>query len=188
MIPSIEKVIHSIDEFRKEHGNPFWNVSYDTGLFLRDLAKAHNATQILEIGTSIGYSGLFFADALSSTGGHLTTVESNKDRFAEATQRFTAAKCTEHITQVFGHAPEIFPEIAGRFDFVFFDATKFEYASYIEAIEEKLLPNALVVADNIDSHEQYLQSYLDLINQSDHFQSIRLPIGTGLLVSQYTKK
>ena len=53
----------------------FWNVSRATGNFLNMLVKMTNSKRVLEIGTSNGYSGLWFLSALEQTNGHLTTIE-----------------------------------------------------------------------------------------------------------------
>ncbi|MFF4487915.1 O-methyltransferase [Streptomyces sp. NPDC001544] len=47
--------------------------------------------RVLEIGTSNGYSAIWFADALRDTGGRLTTVEIDGERAATARRNLVRA-------------------------------------------------------------------------------------------------
>ena len=67
----IQKVLLELEKTRKE----FWNIDRNTANFLNMLIKIHNSKNVLEIGTSNGYSGIWLADALRHTGGKLTTIE-----------------------------------------------------------------------------------------------------------------
>ena len=66
----------------------FWNVSRQTGIVLNTFVKMVNAKNVLEIGTSNGYSGLWIAKALKQTGGHLTTIEFCEKRQSIAIENF----------------------------------------------------------------------------------------------------
>ena len=79
----------------------FWNVSHQTGNFISMLIKATNTKNVLEIGTSNGYSGLWIADALKTTGGHLTTLEFWEKRQCLAREYFAESGLSE-IEIVFG--------------------------------------------------------------------------------------
>lgn len=166
----------------------FWNVSPEAGNFLNILVKSSKAQTVLEIGTSNGYSGLWFAEALSHTGGKLYTVESHRGRFRLAAEHFEEAGVLNIVEQIFGHAPEIFStqEYQSRgliFDLIFLDATKMEYASYLETVLPQLRPGGVLVADNVLSHEAALQGFLDLVQQKRELQSVVLPLGSGLLLA-----
>jgi len=94
----------------KSDGGSFWNVPRSTGVFLNSLVRALDAKRVLEIGTSNGYSGVFFAEALLHTGGKLYTIESHAKRFLMARENFERAGVTDVIVQIKGHAPEIIVE------------------------------------------------------------------------------
>ncbi len=164
-------------------GNSTWNVSEEVGLFLRNLIIQRNATHILEIGTSIGYSALFLAEGALSTNGHITTIESHAERRTKAKEAFTNAGVTDIITLVEGHAPEIFSSLTGTWDFIFFDATKYEHTSYIEALLPKLKERVCVVADNCLSHANAMAPYMAFMETLPHFTHELLEKGSGLFVS-----
>lgn len=169
----------------------YWNVSPRTGNFLNILARSVQARSVLEIGTSNGYSGLWFTEALSHTGGKLYTVESHKERFGLAAKHFAEAGAEEYVEQIFGHAPEIFstPGFLARgavYDVVFLDATKMEYESYLEAVLPFLRAGGLLIADNVLSHGEELKGFLALVQQKRELRSEVLPLGSGLLVALKT--
>lgn len=166
----------------------FWNVSPETGSFLNMIVKSTGAKNVLEIGTSNGYSGLWFTEALSHINGKLYTVESHKERFHLAKEHFSEAGVGEYVEQIFGHAPEVFatPEFISKnlqFDLIFLDATKMEYGSYLEAILPFLKPGGLLIADNILSHQDVLNQFVLTVQQKRELQSVVLPLGSGLLMA-----
>lgn len=203
MNKKIEKVLRDIEAISdREHF--YWNVPRTTGDFLNMLAKAVRARTVLEIGTSNGYSGLFFADAVRETGGQLFTVESHRGRYQEARGNFEKAEVMDAVTQIYGHAPEIFaemfekkrlsqplfqPQAAGRepfppmFDMIFIDATKMEYASYFEVLFDRLSPGGLLIADNAVSHGREMHAYLQAVTCHPNLQSVLLPFDNGLMLS-----
>jgi predicted O-methyltransferase YrrM len=157
--------------------NKFWNVSREAGEFLYTFTRAINAKNVLEIGTSNGYSGIFLAQACKK----LYTVESHAKRFALATQTFKKAKLTHKIKQVKGHAPEILPSIRAKFDLAFFDATKYEHESYLKAVLPKINKGGYIIVDNVESHAPAFKSF---IAKTKKFSPFYVPIDAGLLIME----
>lgn len=167
----------------QQSGNATWNVSEDVGQFLQQLVKERHAKSILEIGTSIGYSTLFLAEAARETGGHVTTIESHAERSDRAHQVFAEADLADVVTQIKGHAPEIFSVLNGPWDFLFLDATKYEHLSYIDALLPHLKSRVCVVADNCLSHAKAMAPYMAYMQTLPLFTHTLLPRGTGLFIS-----
>lgn len=161
----------------------FWNVPRSTGVVLAMVVNVLGARNVLEIGTSNGYSGIFLADALSHTGGRLYTVESHAERFALARENFERAGVSERVHQLRGHAPEVLDELPAdvRFDLVFLDATKMEYEQYLEAVLPFLVQKGLLVADNVVSHEEDMRDFPKTV-QDKGLRSLLLEIDNGLLL------
>jgi len=186
-----KKIITVLEKLEKipDRQERFWNVSPETGKFLNILTHSIGAKTVLEIGTSNGYSGILFAEALSHTGGKLYTVESHQERFDLAHDNFKESGVLQFVEQLFGHAPEVFetPEFQQRgllFDLVFLDATKMEYSSYLDAVLPLLKQNGILLADNMLSHEQSLENFLTQVQRNQELSSVVIPLGSGLLMAR----
>lgn len=69
------RVLETIAAIDRNERDGNWIVPREDGRLLRILAASLNAKQVVELGTSVGYSGLWFSLALAKTGGHLTTYD-----------------------------------------------------------------------------------------------------------------
>lgn len=177
----IEKILSEL-EMLKDKTSGFWNVPRTTAIFLQMMVMVTRATKVLEIGTSNGYSGIYLAEALSHTGGHLYTVESHKQRFEMARENFKRSGLQDHIQQIFGHAPEILHALSGPFDLIFLDATKNEYQSYLENVWPLLQEGGVCIADNCTSHADELADFFSAIRSRNDMEHILLPWDNGLMV------
>lgn len=162
----------------------YFNISPETGKFLNLLIKTRKYRSIFEIGASNGYSGIWIAEALSHTGGHLHTIESHKkERYLLAKENFRFSGLSQYITLILGHAPEDIPEAPKKLDIAFFDATKHEHLSYFKKMAPRIKKGGMIITDNINSHKKDLQSYVSYIESQPSWDSYLLHIGTGLLIS-----
>jgi len=98
------------------------NITPDTGPFLSLLIKATQARAVLEIGTSNGYSTIWLADAVQTTGGHVTTVEIKQERAAQAKENFRQAAVDTAIMSIVASAGDFLPSLnTASFDFIFLE-------------------------------------------------------------------
>jgi caffeoyl-CoA O-methyltransferase len=125
------------------------NVPESDGRVLHDLIVKHKFTRALEIGTSTGHSGIWIAWALAKTGGRLTTVEIDPERYRIALANFKEAGLTPYIDARLGDAHQIAPALPGPFDFVFSDADKDWYKNYLVAVWPKVVPGGCFTAHNV---------------------------------------
>lgn len=160
----------------------YWNVPRATGQFLNLLIKNQNYKTVLEIGTSNGYSGIWLAEALNQTGGHLYTMESHKKiRFYLAQKNFQKSGL-KNITQILGHAPEAIPTTPEKLDLAFFDATKEEYVLFFHVLKNRIKKGGMIIADNLFSHAKALKSFTKEIRSDSNWKVFELNLGTGLLI------
>jgi len=178
---TLEQTLHDLEQTQKD----FWNISRQTGNFLNMLVKMNNSKKILEIGTSNGYSGLWLLDALKYTGGHFTTIEYYDKRQSIAIANYKKCGFDGMFTTMQGQACDILEELPEeeKFDFVFIDANKREYVKNFELIKPHLLPHSIIAADNINSHREKIQTYLDAVFADKDFQTEILDLPAGLSVS-----
>ena len=171
-------------ELEKTQKN-FWNVPRKTGVLMNSFIKMMNIQNALEIGTSNGYSGIWLAKALKQTGGKLTTIEFYEKRQSIAKENFKICGVDDVVRPIQGSACEVLASFDEneKFDFVFIDACKREYVKYFEMIKPHLTPKALIVADNIISHAEKVQDFIDAVDADDEFQYEILEVPGGILVA-----
>lgn len=177
-----KNVLERLEKERSETNNKYWTIDHETGEFLRNLIIERKIKKVLEIGTSIGYSGIWLASGLRETGGKLYTVESKKERFDMAAANFAEAGVDDIVQQIHGHAPDV--KIPDMIEMLFLDATKFEYKYYLSTFLFHMKKGGIIVADNVISHAEKLADYKKMVMDSSQFKTELKEIGTGLLVSE----
>ena len=123
-------------------------VDAEVGALLRVLALAVRARRILEIGTAIGYSGIWLAGALPPDG-MLMTMEMDPERVRAARANFERAGLADRVSVVAGDAQRMIAKVAGPFDLIFQDGAKELYVPLLERTVELLRPGGLLVTDNV---------------------------------------
>jgi len=123
-------------------------VDAEVGALLRVLATAISARRILEIGTAVGYSGIWLAGALPQDGS-LITMEMEPERAREARANFTRAGLADRVNVIVGDARLMIAKVAGPFDLIFQDGSKQLYTPLLERLVSLLRPGGLLVTDNV---------------------------------------
>ncbi len=141
------KILDALEEART--GQRYANVSTADGRLLRMLAESIGAKRVVEIGTSTGESGLWFALALRKTGGKLVTHEYDEGRAGVARENFKKAGVEELITIVEGDAHEKVKDHKDPIDLLFLDADKEGYIDYLRKLLPLVRPGGLIVAHNM---------------------------------------
>ena len=167
-------------------------ISKNIGMFYNILLKSINAEKILEIGTSVGYSGLWFADVVmsntqSESNGKIITIEREKFKIDNATQNFEEAGVGSLIKIREGEARKILREIKEEFsenyfDFIFIDADKESYIEYFDLCLPLVRKGGIIGADNILLPERFnemMADYLSHVRSKPNVQSVTVPIDNG---------
>ena len=123
-------------------------VDAEVGALLRVLATSVGASRILEIGTAIGYSGIWLARALPA-GGMLVTMEFDEGRAREARDNFARAGLSDRVSVVVGDAQLKIAKVSGPFDLIFQDGDKKLYTPLLDRLVALLRPGGLLVTDNV---------------------------------------
>ncbi len=152
-----KKILAVLERMAKNH-ETYLSVPREDGEALWVLTDAVGAKRVAEIGTSTGYSGLWFCMALKATGGHLTTFEIDHQRFTQAHQHFVAAGVAHLVTQVEGGAHENVEKLEGPIGVVFIDADKGGYVDYLQKVLPLVRPGGLILAHNIDMAPDYVRA------------------------------
>jgi predicted O-methyltransferase YrrM len=123
-------------------------IDAEVGALLRVLATAIGARRILEIGTCIGYSGIWLAGALPADG-MLITMEKDPQRAQIAKDNFARAGVADRTSVMVGDAQLKIVKVAGPFDLIFQDGAKPLYNPLLEPLVALLRPGGLLVTDNV---------------------------------------
>jgi predicted O-methyltransferase YrrM len=161
-----DEIPSQLAAIRAEQGN-LRNVDPPEGEYFYELVKRSNARLVVEIGTSNGYSGSWFAMGLRETGGTLITVENDPGRHALAKANFETLGLAERVDSRLGDAIGEVQHLADdSVDIAFIDAEKKDYLRYFEALLPKVRKSGRILAHNVASHAADLAEFLDRI-QSD---------------------
>lgn len=167
----------------------FWNISRVTAEFLYSLIRTQNSKNVLEIGTSNGYSGIWLGKAVKQTGGHLTTIEFYDKRLDIAKKNFKTCGVDDVITTLKGSALMHLEYLPDDFeiDFAFVDANKSEYIKYFEFIDKHMKTGGIIACDNVLSHELKCKPFIDTINTNPNYENVVLPLPAGLSLGRKIK-
>jgi predicted O-methyltransferase YrrM len=159
------------------------NLEPDTAQFLHLFIRSSHRTQILEIGTSNGYSTIWLAWAASVTGGQVISIDRDPLKQEQADTNLQRAGLRDSVHLKCGDATQIVAGLPGPFDCVFFDADRYSAPEQLALLLPKLTPDVLLLADNVLSHPREIAAYLKALEAQPQFDKVILPIGKGLSVA-----
>ena len=176
---SIAEVIRELDALRRERDDAK-QVPRVEGEFLHHLALSSDAKTIVEVGTSYGFSGLFWAMALKSTRGRLHTIDNSPKKYNASRETFWRAGVADLITNHLGDAREILPQMPAPIDIAFIDADKPSTRAYFDLIWPKLRVGGSVLTDNAITHRDELGEFVRYARSKDDATSIEVAVGNGI--------
>lgn len=141
-----DEVLLDIAKTGREQTLPL--VDAEVGALLRVMVRATGARRILEIGTAIGYSGIWMAGALPQSG-LLLTMEVDPGRVKIARENFERAGVADRVNVMTGDASLLVNKVAGPFDLIFQDGHKPHYVPMLDRLVGLLRPGGVLVTDNV---------------------------------------
>lgn len=144
-----KKVLDVLNDLDRNQRAGMMNVPVEDARLLRLLTEFAGAQQVVELGTSNGYSGIWFCLALRKTGGKLTTYDISEERLKLARENFKRAGVHSLVTIVEGDAHETIKKQKGPIDLAFIDADKEGYLDYLKKLMPLVRPGGLIVAHNM---------------------------------------
>ena len=167
--------------------------------FLKFLIKTKKPKHILEVGTATGFSALLMAEYMPKDAV-ITTIEKYEKRIPIAKQNIKAAGREEAITLLEGDAAVILPALDGEYDFIFMDAAKGQYLSFLKDAVRLLSPGGTLLTDNVLQDGDILESrygvcrrnrtiharmreYLYELKHHPLLDTVILTVGDGVAVS-----
>lgn len=166
-------------------GERSWRIPETTGQFLYNLIKKINAKNTLELGTSLGYSTLWIAQALSENDADfkLITIERNTPKFNVMQKLFSTVPYAKNISFFNAEIIDVLHNITDQtFDFIFMDADRGNYELYWSLIKNFLHKESLVVIDNAFMEKQSMHAFMEKLSADNSIVTHLHPIDHGLLL------
>ena len=153
-----------------------------TGRFLFAVVAPQTAVEVLVIGGSRGYSTIWLAAAARILGGSVVSLEWDPAKIEAWRANVEEAGLSEWADLVEGDAFETLDKMEDIYDVVFLDAEKADYEQLFGLARGKVEPGALVIADNVTSHEE-LHAYSAARQSDATLTSVTVPLDRGLELS-----
>jgi caffeoyl-CoA O-methyltransferase len=164
-----KKILSVLEDMDQNQSRGMMNVPQEDGRILRLLTESVGARHVVEIGTSNGYSGIWFCLALRTTGGKLTTHDIDEGRALLARENFKRAGVDNMVTLVMGDAHETVTRIKEPIDVLFIDADKEGYPDYLKKLLPLVRPGGFILSHNINSTGQ---DFIDAITKNPNLETI----------------
>lgn len=190
-------LINEIIKFARERHIPV--VCDAAALLLRFLCARERPEKILEVGTAVGCSALMMYYA-SGCDPKIVTVERNEDMADIAKKNIARAGLGARIEVITADAHEALPMQTGEFDFIFMDAAKGQYLSFLPDLKRLLSPSGLLLCDNVlirgmvandalvpHRHKTMtvnMRAFIDAIKNDPTLDFALLSVGDGMLLCQ----
>ena len=190
MEPGLLSLLDEIHRWGQDHdaeecdkSRKMLNLRPDTAHLVSILVRSTRRKQLLEIGTSNGYSTIWLAWSLSGSGGRLVSVDHSAEKHAMAHENLRRAGLRDIVDLRLGDATIIASELQNQFDFVLFDSVQVQPHRQLEVLLDKLTDNAIVLADNVLSHPEEMSPFLSIIEALPDFDHVVVPVGKGLCMA-----
>ena len=169
-------------------------VDDEMACFLRLLIRIAKPKNILEIGTSVGFSTVSMALAAKGYGGRITTIEYDRRAADQAEENFMKAGVLECVMIKRGDAREILRNLSGEYDLIFQDVDKKLYDVLLDDCIRLLKKDGILLSDDalfpvlgLDKKwgdlAEPVGKYNELVIGCSRLESALLPIGDGVMVS-----
>jgi predicted O-methyltransferase YrrM len=152
------------------------------------------ARTVFELGSAIGYSTIWWAQAVGENGRVIYTDGDSKNA-ERARGYFARAGVSNRITLHTGDALEFLSEQKEEFDIIFNDVDKDDYPRVLRLVAPRLRKGGLFVTDNVlwsgrvadknpkESTTKSIQEFNRRLADSPEFYTTILPIRDGLAVA-----
>ncbi|SOC36371.1 O-methyltransferase [Ureibacillus acetophenoni] len=164
---------------------------------LNQMLRIQKPSNILEIGTAIGYSAIRMALTLPDC--NIVTIERDVERVALAKDFISRSEVANRITVIEGDALEVDVDKNTTFDAVFIDAAKGQYMRFFEKFSALVPSGGVLYIDNMYMHGlsdlkleevprrkrtmiRNLKNFSEWIMNHDEYDSTFFPVGDGLLI------
>jgi len=172
------------DDAQADRLNRRRNLEPDAAVLLSVVIRAMGAREVVEIGTSNGYSTIWLADAVRARGGRVLSVDTDAAAQELAAANLAAAGLGELVRLQRGDGGAALAELPdGGTDVLFLDSERPEYPGWWPHPVRVLRPGGLLVVDNVLSHPDEIAPFLRLVEAEPALTATVVPVGKGELLA-----
>ncbi len=192
MLPKRDAVLAEMEDYATKHDIPI--VGPAVARVLQQLALMINARTVCELGSAIGYSTIWWAQAVGENGRVIYTDGDSKNA-EQARGYFARAGVADRITLHTGDALEFLSEQKEEFDIIFNDIDKDDYPRVLRMVAPRLRKGGLFITDNVlwsgrvaeknpkDARTKAILEFNRKLADAKEFYTTMLPIRDGLAVA-----
>lgn len=187
-----DPLISEIEDFAKKKNVPI--LSRDSAKLMELLIQMYKPGRVLEIGTAIAYTTIRIAKNLKK-GGKIHTIEFSKDNAQLAKNNIEKSGLSKKIKLFFGDAKEVMPALGKKYDFIFLDADKEDYAELFNLVMKLLKKKGIIFVDNLLWHgfaaskevpekyktsTKFIRDFNKIFMNHPKLKTVILPVGDGI--------
>lgn len=189
------KKMEDLEVYAKKYNIPI--MQKDGILYLINYIKDNNITNILEIGSAIGYSAIMMASI--DENKHVTTIEKDEERYNIAKANIKKYNLEDRITIIYGDAT--IEEVSGLYDLIFIDAAKGKNILFFEKFKNNLKEDGTIITDNLSFHGlvedeskintknqrgivNKIKNFIEFLDNNKEFITTYIPVGDKIAISK----
>ncbi|MDH5645062.1 MAG: O-methyltransferase [Candidatus Heimdallarchaeota archaeon] len=156
------------------------SIDRDTAEFITLFARSINARNIVEIGTSQGYSTIWLGLVAKANDGKVISFEIDEKRVIIAQSNIMDAGLDQYVEIIHGDPRENINLLPKSIDLLFLDAEKDDYLAHFIKLFDNIREGGSIVADNAISHFADLREYINHVRLHPQCNSVLIPLGRGI--------
>ena len=192
MLPKRDEVLAEMEDYASEHNVPI--VGPAVARILQQFALTIDAKTVFELGSAIGYSTIWWAQAVGEKG-RVVYTDGDPKNTERARRYFDRAGVSSRITLHTGDALEFLSEQKEQYDIIFNDVDKEDYPRVLRLVSPRLRKGGLFITDNVlwsgrvaeknpkEARTKAILEFNRLLYGSEDFYTTILPIRDGLAVA-----
>jgi caffeoyl-CoA O-methyltransferase len=192
VIPARDEVLTEMEAEAAKNDVPI--VGPVVGRILHQLALVSGAKTVFEMGSAIGYSTIWWAQAVGK-GGRVYYTDGDRKNAEKARKYFEKAGVADRIIVSVGDALELLSEHKQHFDVIFNDVDKEDYPRVLRIASPRLRKGGLFITDNVlwsgkvaqknpaEASTKAIMEFNRLLYSSPDFFTTILPVRDGVAVA-----
>ena len=193
VLPPRGPVITEMEEIAKKRDVPIVGPAVATLLAI--LARSIGARKVCELGSAIGYSTAFFAEAVGP-GGSVLYTDGSEENAREASSYLERLKLRDRVDVRIGEAVGILESTTGDFDVIFIDIDKDGYPRALDAAASRVRPGGFLLADNVlwsgrvvdasvrDAATEGIREFNRRLFARHDFETVIVPLRDGVAIAR----